>query len=557
MLRAHNNLRSAGPVCAGGHPLEVEAGLQIYRGKGNAVDAIVAMAFMGFVVEPIDCGVGGFCRITYRNSGFVHSDGYVRAAGAAHEKMFEVDSSAASTYYGHPPSLRNEAKYGARAIAIPGAVDSLLKIHSEYGALPLRKVMAPAIDQAKSGLPFSWREKLVISSLISEIKAYPDTAAQLLPGGQPPKTPVQFGEGDLFDTRALSKFLEQIANEGREGFYGEKPAKLMSSYIQSLGGIIKAEDFQSYQSKLDKFEGFNYRSDTLSSGGDLISQECLQILENFSEENLSKDPALWRHLFSEALGMSFVDHLNFYGDPEFENSPLDALASRSFAQERAAQIQEIQALSRPIKAGDPWPYSRQARSDWQGSQSAMMGTSQMITADRDGKVASLCTAIGWDFGSLVYQPDLGFFFNNGMSFFDPRPGFANSIKPGKMPSFGAPVLVAEAENVFAAAGSGGYRIQTAVLHAYLASRESSRSLQEALSWPRTHCQGLETFVDSEVSPAELESLRSKGHEIKVLKEDVSTWNWGRVCALNSLGKSGVYEVSGYPEHLTAVGALNP
>src|SRR4029077_14621751 len=139
------------------------------------------------------------------------------------------------------------------------------------------------------------------------------------------------------------------------------------------------------------------------------------------------------HLMAEAFGHAFVDNVVWFGDDEHVDSPLAGLASRKFAQVRAADIRLHRAAPRPITAADPRPFDLGAKSP---------GTTQMTAADADGNVAALITTVGHDFGSLVFVEEVGCFLNSSMVNYDPRPGRGNSIAPGKMPYFAVPIIVA-------------------------------------------------------------------------------------------------------------------
>ena len=151
------------------------------------------------------------------------------------------------------------------------------------------------------------------------------------------------------------------------------------------------------------------------------------------------------------MGHAFVDNMRHYGDPDFVPSPVAGLASPEFAASRAASIRLDRAAPRPIPPGDPWPYQRElpvaAAIATRPSASGLSGTSQMVAADADGNVVALITSLTSAFGSLVLVPDGGFFLNNAMRNFDPRPDRANCIAPGKMPIFAVPAIAAERDGV--------------------------------------------------------------------------------------------------------------
>jgi gamma-glutamyltranspeptidase/glutathione hydrolase len=154
----------------------------------------------------------------------------------------------------------------------------------------------------------------------------------------------------------------------------------------------------------------------------------------------------------------------------------------------------------------------------------------MAAADREGNVAALITSLTSGFGSLMLVPGTGVVLNNAMQNFDPRPETMNRIRPGKMPIFAAPALVAErgGRADFAACGSGGYRITTGVLHAFLHAVDFGLGPQAAIDAPRVHCQGRETFVDARIPGTVRAALAALGHEIVVQADSP---------ALNAFGRS--------------------
>jgi gamma-glutamyltranspeptidase / glutathione hydrolase len=129
--------------------------------------------------------------------------------------------------------------------------------------------------------------------------------------------------------------------------------------------------------------------------------------------------------------------------------------------------------------------------------------------------ASLITTIGHDFGSLVQVPEVGVFLNSSMVNFDPRPDRPNSIQPGKMPYFAVPAIVAARDGraVFAAAGSGGYRILSGVVHAFVHHVDFGMGVREAVDAPRVYCQGDELFVDDRLAPGVRSELARLGHRV--------------------------------------------
>ncbi len=291
-----------------------------------------------------------------------------------------------------------------------------------------------------------------------------------------------------------------------------------------------------------------------------MGYEALNILERFDLAALGPDSRAFRHVMAEALAAAFVDNIAHYGDPDFVGpGPAAALSDPALGAKRAAMLSLEHALPRPVAAIDP------GRGDDTGIAERLKdepwppklgGTTQMAVADGEGNMASLCTSVSASFGSLVAVPGTGIILNNGMGNFDPRPGRPNSIAPGKMPIFAVPTLVAldDGRAVFAAAGAGGYRITTGVLHALVHWRDFKRPLAEALAAPRVHCQGKETYVDARIDPAVRDALAALGHRVVTQADDPGLNAFARVSAVSLDPASGeLHAASGPPWHGAAGG----
>lgn len=498
--RSHPTLECERGICAGGHWREARAGAEMFEVGGNAVDAAVAAAFVGFVVEQLDCGLGGFARVSVyvpAEGRSVSFDGYVRAPAAACPDMFEPADDVPATYYGHPPTKGERARYGAMAVATPGAVAALCEAHRAFGRLPLRRVLAPAIEAAEQGAPFRGRDVAAIARLVDHIRDLPDTAAALLPDGRMPRVPVQDGPVDRLDGAALAGTLRAVAEGGADAFYRGPIAATVAQHIERLGGLLSADDLAETQCRGVREAPARYRDHQLTTCLDPIGYRAFEVLAGVPLADHPVESFETRHAFAEALSTAFTDTIPFEG------------------------------------------------------------TSQMVAADRDGFMVSIITAVGWDYGSLVYVPEAGFFLNNGMSYFDPRPGRAHSIAPKKTPVFGAPTLVAWNEQGprLACAGSGGYRIQTAVLHTASHIIDRGFDPSAALEHPRVHCQGSETFADARIPDSVIDGLRRAGHRVVTRRETHDTLHFGRACVVERDSRSGTLRASAAPHWITAVAGV--
>ena len=542
-------------VCAGGHPAVADAGVRLMQEGGNAFDALVGAAFTAFVVEPAMCGLGGYARISAHapgRGGFLSFDAYARAPLAATPNMFDLDGSRAPTCYGHPFTAGDRAERGFHAVAVPGAVAGCCDAHEMLGRLPLAQVMAPAIEAAQAGIEIAWVDLLALAEVSRHFEAFPDTRAVWTPGGELPSTPFQSVHRFRIDATALAGTLRRIAARGKRGFYTGRTAKVLDAYMRANGGILCGADLDAYRTRILREWPQRYRNLDYVTCFDQVGYEALNLLGHFDLRRYGSDSHPYRHLVAEALAVAFTDSMTHYGDPDFENAPVNGLANADFAAHRRRTMRVHSALPRPVEAGDPWPYERfvdaPERIETRTGTARVSGTSQVAAADREGNMASICMSIGGAFGSLVHVPELGIMLNNAMQNFDPRPDHPNGIKPGKMPIFAAPVLVAarQGEARFAGAGSGGYRIQTAVLHAFMNVVDHRMRVQRAVDHPRVHCQGRETWVDGRIPPVVRRRLARAGHELIVVDEDPGSLHFGRVAAVTREPRSGVLRAGAGP-----------
>ncbi|MGH2763795.1 MAG: gamma-glutamyltransferase family protein [Thermoleophilaceae bacterium] len=553
-------------VVSCGHIEEAEAGVRVLEGGGNAVDAVVAAAFTGHVVEPASCGLGGYGHMALflaQTRQLVSVDHYVRAPAAARADMFEVDPSRPATYYGWPRVAGRRNEWGATSVAVPGAVAGLCSAHERWGRRPLAQVLDPAIEAAERGVRVGWDLVLAIARRLEEIQALPNAAALLLREGRPPKLP---DDGDLpdaeerIDLSRLAETLREIARRGAAGFYNGWVAEAIAREINAGGGILTRDDLEWYQPRIGVEPGAWYRGIRYSTASDPVGYEALNILGCFELAGYRPDSSEYRHLMAEAMGCAFADSMHHYGDRDLGDSPVDGLASPAFAAARAATIRLDRAAPRPIVPGDPWPYERRppvAEAATRPSASRLSGTSQMVAADAEGNVAALITSLSAAFGSLVLVPEAGFFLNNAMCNFDPRPDRANCIAPGKMPIFAVPAIAAERDGVgvFGAGGGGGYRITSGVLHALVNHFDFGMSVQQAVDGPRVHCQGEETFVDSRIPVAVRDRLRALGHVVVQQDEVPAPINFSRVSAVARDPATGALSAGSSPAWNTAAAGL--
>lgn len=550
-------------VVAAGHPLEVDAGRRVFEEGGNAVDAVIAAAFAGFVVEPTSCGLGGYghlAALSAANNAFLTIDHGPRAPAGASPEMFTlIDDDGRGEY--HWPAVegrRNER--GALAIAVPGAVAGLWEAHRAAARLPWAQLLAPAIEIADGGLDVTWNLVLPIVERLEDIRQVPAAASFLLRNGDPPCPGDYWRPQDRLDTAALAETLRQVAKHGAAGFHSGKVAERIGRAVQEAGGILTAADLEDYRPKVLAEQPATYRNYSYITANDQVGYEALNILDQLTLSEFGPGSAGHYHLLAEALSCAFVDNVAHYGDPDRVPAPLHGLASQEFARLRAASIGRDRAAPRPVQPGDPWPFEPEAPVARPGHSTAHApGTTQMAAADADGNLAALITTVGHDFGSLVHVPDVGIFLNSSMVNFDPRPGRGNSIRPGAMPFFAVPSIVATAKDGrgFAACGSGGYRILGGVLNALVNVIDFTMPVAEAVGAPRVHCQGGELFADHRVPQDVRERLTELGHEVVVQQAVPGFEPFARVSAVtvHRDGPKVALDAASDPAWSTAAGGV--
>ena len=474
--------------------------------------------------------------------------------------MFAVDPSQPTTYYGWPTTVDRQNEWGRSRWPSQGRPRSVRRPRTVGQAAP--RAGARARDRGSR----ERRGRHLGSCPRHRRAAEGDrVAARRRHPASPPrpatKDPRRWGlpggNDERIDTSRLAETLREIGRHGAAGFYRGWVAESIEREAKVGAGILTADDLAAYQPKISVEAGAWYRGIRYSTASDPVGYEALNILDCFDLAAFGPESSEYRHLMAEAMGHAFVDNMHHYGDRDFGPSPLAGLASPEFAASRAEGIR----LDRAAPT-DPARRSLAVRARvlpvaaavaTRPSASGLSGTSQMVAADADGNVVALITSLTSDFGSLVLVPDGGFFLNNAMRNFDPRPDRANCIAPGKMPIFAVPAIAAERDGVavFGAGGSGGYRITSGVLHALVNHVDFGMRVQQAVDSPRVHCQGEETYVDSRVPEAVQEQLHELGHIVAQQSETPAPTNFARVSAVARDPATGELSAGSSPPWNTA------
>ena len=487
------------------NPLASQAGVDVMREGGNAIDAAVAVSFALAVAHPIagNLGGGGFLLYHDAETGREISVDYREMApGGAGRDMY-LDAAGEVV-----PEL---STVGYLASGVPGSVAGLHLAWSRFGTLPWRRLLEPAIDLAQNGFVVEEHFARSLESAAPLLERFDETRRIFLPGGSPP------APGGTFTQSDLARTLEAIARDGAEAFYRGGIAELIERDMEAHGGLMTREDLGNYVARIRPpvrglYRGYEVVSMGPPSSGGVILIEMLNMLELAGRR---QEATMRLHLLVECMRRAFADRAASMGDADFAEVPVDRLLSRDHARKRLEDLEETAATESSLVAAEPL-----------AEESPQ--TTHLSVVDPEGNAVAITTTINGNFGSGVTVKGAGFLLNNEMDDFTSRPGVpnmfgliqgqANSIAPGKRPlSAMTPTLVKRDGKVLLVLGSpGGPTIINTVLQIILNVLDEGMDLYEAVDEPRIHHQWMpdrivaETGALSREVEAELESL---GHEV--------------------------------------------
>ncbi len=521
------------------HPLASAAGLEMLRAGGNAVDAAVATAFASGVVEPFMSGLGGAaCLVFHRASDGTTTvvDGSGVAPAAAREDMYELAApSQRAGLYGWRATRGDAQNIGYRAVCVPGMPAALLLALERFGTIDRRRVLEPAIRLAEEGFELDWYVASIIAFRAPELRRFPASAEVFFkPDGSPWKPAIGSEPAERWRQPDMARTLRLLAEQGAAAFYEGEIAERIVRDMADHGGLITRADLAGYRPLVDSpglessYRGVRLVGPRLTGIPTLF--EALNILEQFDVADRDFGSADFYHLIAEASRRAFVDRFAHLADPAFVQVPWEGLLSKEYARHLASTIDPGRATPQ-IAAGDPWAYQPEGRrSSPPGRPGPRQETTTHLTViDGEHNMVSLTSTLLSDFGSKVVVPGTGILLNNGMAWFNPEPGFANSIAPGKRGFWAvSPTLAFRDDKPLLAIGSaGGRRLTTSVLQALVGVVDFGLGIQDAVSYPRVHCEGTETLAEVRIDPATLERLREMGHLLETREESYAACSFGR------------------------------
>ncbi len=517
-------LGRAGMVAAK-HELAAEVGAAVLEDGGNAIDAAVATAFAVGVVEPFMSGIGGggimLLFLAERNE-TVAIDFGMCAPLAARPDLFTLLPSRSATRFGWRAVEGDANIHGPLAIAVPGTVAGLATAAQRYGTRPLAELLQPAIRFAREGFPVSWHTSLMLAQDSTLLARYPSTRAVFTRDGCP--LPVFTGlEPTVLRQPDLARSLEAIAHGGPDVFYRGELGKTLVEGLRSLGALLSEQDLQAYTVRIQPplwgmYRGFRIATAPAPSGGPTLL-ESLNLLACFDLASWGHNNEPTLHVLIESFRQAFVDRFAYLADPAFVPVPVEALTDAAYARERAAEISEqarpVITPGMPERLGVDRVFARSMPNYGGGA------TTQICVVDRWGNAVSLTQTLLSAWGSRVVAPGTGILLNNGMFWFDPEPGHANSIEPGKRPlSNMTPTLVLRENEPFLVLGAmGGRRIINAIAQIVSNVIDHGLGIQAAITAPRIDCSVQPTAVSARLDPTVIARLCARGHELQVISED--------------------------------------
>ncbi|HEX5581231.1 MAG TPA: gamma-glutamyltransferase family protein [Gemmatimonadaceae bacterium] len=522
--RRNQRVEARNGVVAAAHPAAAEAGLEMLRRGGNAVDAAVATSFALAVVEQQMAGLGGGGAMT------IWLDGPKRA------EYLDFYATAGADPTWAAPRQRGQPVPPELMVAVPGAVDGLLVALERHGTLPRDVVLAPAIRLARDGFPVHALLAGAIANNRDKLTRTPEVARIFYPGGR------ALQAGDLLVQRELAATLERIARHGRDGFHAGPVAEEIVRVLRAGGNPITMADLRGYRTTERRplctdFRGYTF----LSAPPPLVGLEVFATLELLERHDLARlglpaESPEALALVTDAVRLARADRLAWLGFPDDAAVPAVGISSEAYARERAALLGAPVPDSTP--AGDPWdeeragapascapfePYAattlpvpapEEDAGEADGAD-AEAQTTHLSVVDRDGNAVSLTYTFGVAFGSGNWAA--GTFLNSANNNFGGP--VANRRAPNRTPrTTTAPTIVLDGDRVRLVVGSpGSGYIPPAIVHTVLYTLVYGMDPWSAVAMPRVYPDVSSRAVEVEMgfTPEALAGLRRRGYDVQV------------------------------------------
>ena len=480
------------------HPIASAAGAEMLAAGGNAIDAAIAAFFTLSVVEPMMTGVlgGGMAHIRLANGSHVVIDNQSMAPLATGPTTYAPDPHAAP---GNMDAIGRKNALGPTSVATPGNLMGWCEALDRFGTFSRTDVMEPAIRHASRGFRVTPYLRECVSDCAADLARDPEIARLYLPGGAPIAAGARLVTGDYAET------LRSIAREGPPLLYTGSLGRHYVEHMAKAGGHITTQDLTRYRTITREairgtYRGFEITGPPPPSSGPLHIVQMLNILEGYDIGALGFGTPDTLHLLAEALKIAFADRAAATADPAFVKVPVAKLLDKAYAADRRGRIErnKAQAWSAEVAPGDGGAH-----------------TTHLTVADGMGNIVASTQTINSLFGARYIVPGTGMIPNNYMFVFDPRPGLANSIAPGKrITSSMSPVIVLRGgQPVYALGLPGGLRIFPSVMQALSNLIDHGMTVQEAVEAPRIWTQGHALELEAGFPSPVARALADRGHAV--------------------------------------------
>jgi len=517
---------------AGNSYLSVNAGVDVLKAGGNAIDAAVAACFVEGLVNPQMHTIGGECPILLRSAGsdkVVALNGNTAAPARATPGEF------------HRRGLDRVPDEDILAAGVPAAFGALLSALQRYGTLPLREAIAPAIDLAKNGFPASQglvqQEKYGLRYLRDKFESWPGSKKLYMPVPE---------VGSLLKNEPLARTYEYLANsrDPHEAFYKGEIAAEIARFSKERDGLLERADLENFQTRIEEPVNLRFGEATIykcgfwSQGPAML--QALAIMQRFDLRAMGPGSADYLHLLIEATKLAFADREQYYGDPAKVMIPAEVLLSEAYSTERSSLI-DMRKASDELRPGDAW---RNAALLPAGERFTPQpwgpGTVHIDAVDAKGNMASFTPSGAWLKSAEVIGA-LGFPLSTRMMTFYLGPAnHPNVVAPGKRPRTTlTPSLAFRRGKPWMTFGTMGGDQQEQWSLQFILYREAfGMTIQEAIEAPKLSSDHFPGFfaphdhapkhvrIEARFGAKAIDELRRRGHAIEVAPD----WTEGFISA---------------------------
>ncbi|MEJ8303396.1 gamma-glutamyltransferase family protein [Saccharibacillus sacchari] len=477
-------------MVATSQPLAAQAGLDILKAGGNAIDAAIATAAALTVLEPAFNGIGGDAFALVWTNGELHG---LNASGPAPASL-SIDAL-------KKQGIEEMPKYGVVPITVPGAPAAWAELSRRFGRLSLEQTLEPAVRYAEEGYPipaslaYFWNRAYRIFSSQLSGEAHAEWFRTFAPKGRAPQA------GEMWSSPGHAASLREIGRTHAESFYRGELAAKIANHLSEHNGFLTADDLARYQPEWVKPVSARYRDcevwEIPPNGQGLIALMALNVLDGFAPGEKDSVPTLHRQL--EAMKLAFADGEAYIADSKHMRTSVEGLLSREYADRRRALISDEAALPGP---GTP----------------PSGGTVYLATADGEGNMVSFIQSNYMGFGSGIVVPGTGIALQNRGFSFSMNPQHDNALAPGKrsyhtiIPGF----LTRGGEAVGPFGVMGGFMQPQGHVQLVMNTIDFNLNPQAALDSPRWMWEnGKSVQVEPDFPIHLAQALIRKGHEIKV------------------------------------------